>query len=70
MKPEEKKAFEEKITSYVGRSAAPPSAGKDKVNAAMIRQWAEVMGDTTGLYSDESVGKACGKGACATRQKG
>jgi uncharacterized OB-fold protein len=61
MKPEEKKAFEEKIATYVGRSAAPPSAGKDKVNAAMIRQWAEVMGDTTGLYSDQSIAKASGK---------
>jgi uncharacterized OB-fold protein len=62
MNPAETKAFEAETASYVGRSAAPPSAGKDKVNQAMVRQWAEVMGDKTGLYSDESIGKACGKG--------
>lgn len=52
MTPEETKAFEEKIRSYVGREIGPPKRGNDDVNEAMIRHWAEVMGDELGTYTD------------------
>lgn len=53
MTPEEQKAFEEKIYAYVGREVCPRTAARDAVNPAMIRHWAEAMGDTNPAYQDE-----------------
>ncbi len=40
-----------RLKSYEGRSAAVARAGKDPVNAPMIRHWCEAMGDTNPAYS-------------------
>ena len=52
MTPEETQAFEEKIRAFVGRENGPPKRGNDDVNEAMIRHWAEVMGDELATYTD------------------
>jgi uncharacterized OB-fold protein/acyl dehydratase len=53
MTPEEQAAFEEKIYAYVGAPVCERSPAKDAVNPAMIRHWAEAMGDTNPAYTDE-----------------
>jgi len=62
MTPEETKAFEEKIRAYVGRELGAPKRGKDDVNAAMIRHWAEVLGDENPVYSDAAYAAKSSKG--------
>ncbi len=62
MTPEETKAFEEKIHAFVGRENGPPKRGNDDVNEAMIRHWAEVMGDELGTYTDAEYAAGTGKG--------
>ena len=62
MTPEETKAFEEKIRAFVGREVAPPTKGHDDVNEAMIRHWAEVMGDDNPVYTDPEFAKQTSKG--------
>lgn len=62
MTPEETKAFEEKIHAFVGRENGPPKKGNDDVNGAMIRHWAEVMGDGLGTYTDAEYAATTSKG--------
>jgi uncharacterized OB-fold protein len=62
MTPEETKAFEEKIHAYVGRENGPPKKGNDDVNTAMIRHWAEVMGDDLETYTNAEHAAATTKG--------
>ncbi|WP_101758832.1 bifunctional MaoC family dehydratase N-terminal/OB-fold nucleic acid binding domain-containing protein [Oceanicoccus sp. KOV_DT_Chl] len=62
MTPEETKAFEAKIYAYVGRENGPPKQGNDDVNPAMIRQWAEIMGDELGIYTDAEFAATTSKG--------
>ena len=62
MTPEETKAFEAKIQTYVGRELGAPKRGKDDVNKAMIRHWAEVMGDENPVYTDEAFAAKSSKG--------
>ncbi len=62
MTPEETKAFEAKIQAYVGRELGAPKRGKDDVNKAMIRHWAEVMGDENPVYTDETFPAKSSKG--------
>lgn len=62
MTPEETKAFEEKIHAFVGREVAPPTKGHDDVSAAMIRHWAEVMGDENPVYTDAAFAERSSKG--------
>ncbi len=53
MTPEEKKAFEDELYTYVGKAIySAPRKGYDDVNTAMIRQWSEVMGDKNPAYND------------------
>lgn len=52
MNSEEQKAFEELIYSYVGKQVCPRTPAKDAVNAAMIRHWAEAIGDDNPAYTD------------------
>lgn len=53
MTPEERKAFEEELHTFVGRPLHPePKRSYDTVNAAMIRHWTEVMGDKNPAYTD------------------
>src|SRR5674476_1694030 len=66
MTPEETKAFEAKIHAYVGREIGAPKRGKDDVNQAMIRHWAEVTGDENPVYTDEAfAAKSSKKGIIA-----
>lgn len=62
MNPEETKAFEESIHAFVGRENGPPKKANDKVNEAMIRQWAEIMGDESPVYSDKEAAEKSSKG--------
>lgn len=62
MTPEETKAFEEQIHSFVGRENGPPKKGHDDVNEAMIRHWTEIMGDELGTYSDADYAAGTSKG--------
>ncbi|MFE0258363.1 bifunctional MaoC family dehydratase N-terminal/OB-fold nucleic acid binding domain-containing protein [Streptomyces sp. NPDC059010] len=43
-------AYEARLKAYEGRSAAVARAGRDPVNAPMIRHWCEAMGDTNPAY--------------------
>lgn len=62
MTPEETKAFEEKIHAFVGREVGPVTKGHDDVNEAMIRHWAEVMGDENPVYTDAEFAANSSKG--------
>lgn len=53
MTPEDQQAFEAKIQSFVGREVCPPTPAEDNVSRAMIRHWAEIMGDANPAYLDE-----------------
>ncbi len=44
--------FEAQVYAYVGREVCPRQPAKDAVNTAMIRHWAEAMGDTNPAYQD------------------
>jgi uncharacterized OB-fold protein len=52
MTPEEQQSFEKKIQAYVGREVCPRQPAKDPVNPAMIRHWAEAIGDGNPAYQD------------------
>lgn len=52
MNADELKAFEDEIYAFVGQEVYPPTPAPDDVNLPMIRQWAEVMGDTNPAYLD------------------
>jgi uncharacterized OB-fold protein len=54
MTAEDLKAFEDEIYAYVGREVCPPTAAKDNVNTAMIRQWTEIIGDSNPAYNDDA----------------
>ena len=58
MTPEEKKAFEAELYTWVGREIAPPTPGLDLVNEAMIRHWCEAMGVNNPIYTDAQAAKA------------
>lgn len=62
MTPEEQQAFEAKIQAFVGREVCPPTPAKDEVSRAMIRHWAEIMGDTNPAYFDEAWASASSRG--------
>jgi uncharacterized OB-fold protein/acyl dehydratase len=53
MTPEEQKAFEDRIYAYVGREVCPRTPARDAINPAMIRHWAEAMGDANPAYQDQ-----------------
>ena len=52
MNDEKKKALEAEIRSYVGKPIGPPVTGRDPINAPMIRQWCDAMGETHPAYLD------------------
>ena len=52
MTAEQQAAFEAQIQAYVGREVCPRTPARDEVNTAMIRHWAEAMGDTNPAYTD------------------
>ncbi len=52
MTPEEHQLFEQKIYAYVGREVFSSQPAPDRINEAMIRHWAEAMGDKNPAYQD------------------
>jgi uncharacterized OB-fold protein len=53
MSSDEQQAFEEKIYGFVGRQVSAGVPAADSVSRAMIRHWAEIMGDQNPVYLDE-----------------
>ena len=53
MNEEELKAFEAEINAFVGQVVYPTTPAEDDVNEAMIRQWAEILGEANPAYLDE-----------------
>ncbi len=62
MTSEDIQAFEQAVYAFVGREVCPPTPAKDAVNDAMIRQWAEVLGDTNPAYTDSTWAAASKRG--------
>jgi uncharacterized OB-fold protein len=52
MTPDEQQSFEAEIHAFVGRQVCPRQPARDSVNQAMIRHWAEAMGDCNPAYLD------------------
>ncbi|MEM9254978.1 MAG: MaoC family dehydratase N-terminal domain-containing protein [Pseudomonadota bacterium] len=52
MNAEEQQAFEDEIYAFVGREVCPPTPAADDVNQAMIRHWAEAIGETNPAYTN------------------
>jgi len=53
MNEQELKAFEEEIRAFVGQVVYPTTPAPDDVNEAMIRHWAEIIGETNPAYLDK-----------------
>ncbi|MER6633568.1 bifunctional MaoC family dehydratase N-terminal/OB-fold nucleic acid binding domain-containing protein [Streptomyces sp. NPDC000987] len=53
--------YEERLGAFVGRELTPLTPGQDPVNQPMIRHWAEAMGDTNPVYTDEAAARATGR---------
>ncbi|WP_419722147.1 bifunctional MaoC family dehydratase N-terminal/OB-fold nucleic acid binding domain-containing protein [Rhodococcus globerulus] len=47
--------------AFVGRVLRSQVVSKDVVNASMIRHWAEAMGDTSAVHTDDEVARAHGR---------
>lgn len=47
----------ERLRSFVGKPAGPQQTAPDVVNEPMIRHWAEALGDTNPVYTDEHFAK-------------
>jgi uncharacterized protein len=52
--------FEERLQSFVGKVTGPPSVSQDEVNQAMIRHFAEAVGDENPVYTDVKAAIASG----------
>ena len=53
MTTDEQKAIESEIYAFIGQEVYPPTPAADDINEAMIRQWAEIMGDNNPAYLDK-----------------
>lgn len=53
-------SLDERLQSFVGKSAGAPSKGQDPVNLPMIRHWVEAMGDHNPVYVDEAAAREAG----------
>ncbi len=53
-------SLDERLQSFVGKSAGAPSRGQDPVNLPMIRHWVEAMGDHNPVYVDEAAAREAG----------
>jgi uncharacterized OB-fold protein/acyl dehydratase len=51
----------DRFKAYVGQATTHPAIAKDEVNQAMIRHWAEAMGDANPVYVDEAAARATGR---------
>lgn len=52
MNGEQQQVFEQRLYRFVGRQVCARTAAKDAVNGAMIRHWAEAVGDANPVYTD------------------
>jgi uncharacterized protein len=48
------------LEALVGQSAGAPQLSPHAVNAPMIQQWVEAMGDTNPIYVSDEAARACG----------
>jgi acyl dehydratase len=62
MSAQQPEDFESQVYAYVGREVCPRQPAKDAVNAAMIRHWAEAMGDSNPAYLDPDWATASRRG--------
>ncbi|MFZ3566729.1 bifunctional MaoC family dehydratase N-terminal/OB-fold nucleic acid binding domain-containing protein [Streptomyces sp. BH097] len=53
--------YEKRLQAFVGCELSPLTPGQDPVNQPMIRHWAEAMGDTNPVYTDEAAARATGR---------
>lgn len=53
-------SFRARLRSFEGRLSGPPTRGQDDVNQAMIRHYAEAVGDENPVYTDEAAARASG----------
>lgn len=58
---ETKEAFLARIKAYEGQTSGAPVTARDAVNQAMIRHWADAMGDANPVYVDDEAAKATGR---------
>ena len=52
MNQQRQEDFEKRLYTFVGRQVCAASPARDAVNEAMIRHWAEAVGDTNPAYTD------------------
>jgi uncharacterized protein len=52
--------LDDRLQSFVGKSAGVPSEGQDPVNLPMIRHWVEATGDHNPVYVDEAAARESG----------
>ena len=62
MTTDEQTNLESEIYAFVGQEVYPPTPAEDDVNAAMIRQWAEIMGDNNPAYLDQKWAEKSSRG--------
>ncbi|MFD7862522.1 bifunctional MaoC family dehydratase N-terminal/OB-fold nucleic acid binding domain-containing protein [Streptomyces sp. NPDC059783] len=53
--------YEERLRAFAGRELRAAAPGQDPVNRPMIRHWAEAMGDTNPVYTDDDAARATGR---------
>ena len=61
--PERPQVFADRsveLQALVGQSAGAPQLSPHAVNAPMIRQWVDAMGDTNPIYVSDEAARACG----------
>ena len=59
---DEQKNLESEIYAFVGKEVYPPTPAADDINSAMVRQWAEVMGDNNPAYLDKEWAEKSSRG--------
>ncbi len=57
MSQDKKTELEKKLQEYAGIQQGPPETGADAVNEAMIRHWAQALGDRNPAYTDPVAAK-------------
>lgn len=53
--------YEKRLQAFTGRELTAPTPGQDPVNQAMIRHWAEAMGDANPVYVEDAAARATGR---------
>ena len=62
MTTDEQTNLESEIYAFVGQEVYPPTPAADDVNAAMVRQWAEIMGDNNPAYLNQEWAEKSSRG--------